>query len=115
MTAETPLISRIRLEAPKYGARLFRNQVGFYVLSNGSRISSGLAKGSPDLIGWRTVTITPEMVGQQIAVFAGIEAKTKQGKLTPEQQTFLDSMEQAGCIHGVARSVDDAIRILTER
>ena len=73
----------------------------------------GLQPGSSDLIGWRTVTITPEMVGQQVAVFTSIEVKTPTGRIRPEQQQWLDAVQAAGGIAGVARSVEDALRITT--
>jgi hypothetical protein len=49
--------------------RLWRNNIGlaFY---QGKYVQYGLAPGSGDLIGFRSVTITPEMVGQRVAVFA---------------------------------------------
>ena len=73
----------------------------------------GLQPGSSDLIGWRTVTITPEMVGQQVAVFTSIEVKTPTGRLRPEQKLWLSAVQAAGGIAGVARSVEDALRITT--
>jgi len=76
-------------------------------------VSFGLCKGSADLIGWRTVTITPEMVGQQVAVFTSIEVKSERGRLAAEQQQWLDAVLSAGGIAGVARSVEDALRITT--
>jgi hypothetical protein len=47
---------------------------------------ASLCKGSADLIGYRTITITPDMVGQQVAVFTSIEVKTPTGRIRPEQQ-----------------------------
>ena len=73
----------------------------------------GLCKGSADLIGWKQVTVTPEMVGQQVAVFTSIEVKTPTGRIRPEQQQWLDTVQAAGGIAGVARSVEDALRIMT--
>ncbi len=72
----------------------------------------GLQPGSSDLIGWRTVTVTPEMVGQQVAVFTSIEVKAASGRLRPEQRQWLDAVQTAGGIGGVARSVADAVAIL---
>jgi hypothetical protein len=79
----------------------------------GVPVRYGLQPGSSDLIGWRTVTITPEMVGQQVAVFTSIEVKTPTGRVKPEQQQWLDAVQAAGGIAGVARSVEDALRITT--
>ncbi len=73
----------------------------------------GLCKGSADLIGYRSIAITPDMVGTTVAVFLSIEVKTATGKLRPEQQQWLDAVQAAGGIAGVARSVEDALRIVT--
>jgi hypothetical protein len=75
-------------------------------------VQFGLCKGSADLIGYRSITITPEMVGQQVAVFASIEVKTPTGRIRPEQQQWLDTVQAAGGIAGVARSVEDAKALL---
>lgn len=72
----------------------------------------GLARGSADLIGYRTITITPEMLGQQVAVFTSIEVKTPTGRIRPEQQQWLETVQAAGGIAGVARSVEDAKALL---
>ena len=72
----------------------------------------GLQPGSSDLIGWRTITITPQMVGQRVAVFASIEVKSTTGRVRQEQQQWLDAVQAAGGIAGVARSVEDAEALL---
>jgi len=78
----------------------------------GVPVRYGLQPGSSDLIGWRTITITPEMVGQRVAVFASIEVKSTTGRIRQEQQQWLDAVQAAGGIAGVARSVEDAQRLL---
>lgn len=65
-------------------------------------------KGAGDLIGWRTITVTPEMVGQQVAQFVSLEVKTPTGRLRPEQEQWMKVVRGAGGIAGVARSVEDA-------
>ena len=81
---------------------------------HGRPVSFGLCKGSADLIGWTTRTITADMVGQQVAVFTSIEVKTASGRLTPEQRQWLAAVETAGGIAGVARSVADAEALLRD-
>jgi dihydroxyacid dehydratase/phosphogluconate dehydratase len=53
------------------------------------------------------------MVGQQVAVFASIEVKTPTGRIRPEQRAWLETVQAAGGIAGVARSVEDAQVLLT--
>ena len=113
--AETTLQQQIRLAvgtSPEI--RIFRNQVGSLPdPRTGRLVTFGLARGSADLIGWRTVTITQAMVGTRIAVFTSIEVKTPTGRMRPEQQAWLAVVQGAGGIAGIARSVDDALRIAT--
>jgi hypothetical protein len=112
--AETDIQQRIRLAVgTRSDLRLFRNNTGTLPdPRTGRPVQFGLARGSADLIGWRTITITPEMVGQRVAVFTSIEVKTTTGHLTPAQQAWLGTVRTAGGIAGVARSVRDAEEIL---
>lgn len=112
--AETDIQQRIRLAVgTRSDLRLFRNQVGQLPdPRTGRPVQFGLARGSADLIGWRTITVTPEMVGQRIAVFTSIEVKTSSGRLTPAQSAWLGAVHTAGGIAGVARSVRDAEEIV---
>jgi len=108
--AETDLQQRIRLAlGTRSDLRLFRNQVGSLPdPRTGRLVTFGLAKGSADLIGWRTVVVTPEMVGQRIAVFTSLEIKTPSGRVAPAQQHWLQAVRTAGGIAGIARSVRDS-------
>jgi hypothetical protein len=111
---ETTLQQHIRLAlGTRCDLRLFRNNTGTLPdPRTGRPVQFGLARGSADLIGLRTVTITPEMVGQQVAVFTSIEVKTPTGRATPEQQNWLHMVRRAGGIAGIARSVRDAQQII---
>jgi len=111
---ETELQQRIRLAlGTQPNTRLFRNQCGALPdPRTGRLVTFGLARGSADLIGWRTITVTPEMVGRRLAVFASIEIKTTTGRLRPEQRHWLRAVQAAGGVAGVARSVTDATVIL---
>ena len=115
MNAETDLQQRIRLAlGTDPQTRLFRNQTGALPDPRSGRlVQFGLARGSADLIGWRTLVITPDMVGQRVAVFTSLEIKTPTGRLAPAQHHWLHAVEGAGGIAGVARSVGDALRIVT--
>ena len=113
--AETTLQQQIRLAiGTNPDARLFRNQVGSLPdPRTGRLVTFGLARGSADLIGWRTVVVTPEMVGTRLAVFSSIEVKTPTGRIRPEQQAWLGAVHGAGGIAGIARSVTDAQLLLS--
>ena len=116
MNAETTLQQQIRLALGTHPqTRLFRNQVGSLPDPRSGRlVTFGLARGSADLIGWRTITVTPDMVGTQLAVFTSIEVKTPTGRIRPEQQAWLAIVQGAGGIAGVARSVTDAQHLVAD-
>jgi len=52
------------------------------------------------------------MVGTTLAVFAGIEVKREEGRTTPQQAAFLAKLRGDGGLCGVARNVEDAMKIL---
>jgi hypothetical protein len=106
---ETTILQRIRLAVTSIpGLKLFRNNVGGLKDQQGRFVQFGLHPGSADLIGWRTITITPEMVGQRVAVFASVEVKTDSGRVKPEQQNWLEQVTHAGGLAVVARSPEEA-------
>jgi hypothetical protein len=113
--AETTLQQQIRIAlGTNPETRIFRNQVGSLPdPRTGRLVTFGLAKGSADLIGWRTITVTQAMVGTRLAVFTSIEVKTATGRLRPEQQQWIHAVTQAGGIAGIARSVTDAQALLS--
>lgn len=111
-TAETNILKRVMLKGSELGMRLFRNNVGLFTTEDGDKVRTGLCKGSHDLIGWTEQTITEEMVGQKVAVFTSIEIKTPKGRVSKEQQNWLDQVRKSGGITGVARSPDDVAPIL---
>ncbi len=113
--AETILQQQIRLAlGTNPEARIFRNQVGSLPdPRTGRLVTFGLARGSADLIGWRTVTITQAMVGTRLAVFLSIEVKTATSRLRPEQQQWIHAVTHAGGLAGIARSVTDAQALLS--
>jgi len=112
LPSEQSIQQHIRLTCSTGATRLFRNNTGTLLDRNGRPVQFGLAKGSADLIGWTTRTITPDMVGQQVAVFTSIEVKSATGRLRPDQRQWMEAVQAAGGIAGVARSVDDANALL---
>lgn len=83
-TKEGYVQSLVRLEAPRHGVWLTRNNVGALQDVNGRPVRFGLANESKqqnevmksgDLIGIRAVTVRPEMVGATIGQFVSRECK----------------------------------------
>jgi len=64
---------------------------------------AGLCVGSSDLIGMKSVTITPDMVGKTMAIFTAIEVKTPTDKTSPEQVNFLNMVQKMGGLGIICR------------
>ena len=112
------------LTASKVGARLFRLNVGLawvgrivektplrMVIENPRPFKSGEV-GMSDSFGWKTETITPDMVGQKIARFVGVEDKQGLGRPSPEQKAWIKCVREAGGYAGISRSEDDTRAII---
>lgn len=110
---ETDLLRALQLDASPRGVRLFRNNVGALTDSRGRVVRYGLCVGSSDLIGWQSLVITPEMVGQWFARFVAVEGKKLPRVATPEQTAFIAAVRAAGGLGTVAYAVDDLARMLT--
>jgi hypothetical protein len=120
---ETPIVHDILKTVSVGPTRLFRNMVakawvgklktpyknGEVSLFLAHPIQAGLIDGSGDTIGWTTVTVTPDMVGKQVAVFTSIEAKTDTGRPQPNQIVWQANVVKAGGIAIIARSGQDAL------
>ena len=59
-------------------------------------------EGYPDLSGWTSIVITPDMVGQRVAVWTGEEVKAT-GRLSVAQERFRDIVERMGGIFRVLK------------
>jgi hypothetical protein len=83
-TSEAAVQAGQRLDAPKHGARLWRNNVGVLEDERGVPVRYGLANDSTkvnkviksgDLIGMRSIQIGPEHLGRTFGQFVSRECK----------------------------------------
>lgn len=88
----------------------FRNNIGVGIIGPMDKLKAavrffkgsfrfirfGLFPGSGDRIGWRVVTITPDMVGQKIAQFLSVEIKTVVDRMSEEQKRWADAVRRDG-------------------
>jgi len=112
---ETDLQQRIRLALGLLpDVRLWRNNSGKLPDPRTGRwVQFGVASpGGSDLIGYRSIEVTPDMVGQRVAIFTALEIKTTTGRATPAQRHFIEHIRKAGGIGAIVRSVAEAQRIL---
>lgn len=122
---EKALLNTIRAQLSVGDTRLFRQQSGEYWIGEVTHLRDGSIRienpirvvvgfpGLADLGGWRSVVVTPEMVGQRIAVYVALEVKTPRGRVKDDQQRFIHAVNEAGGIGSVVRSVADAVDALT--
>lgn len=124
---EKDLQSRILLKlGSHHDIRLFRNQVGFgfvgnvinrgagsVTLGNARPVTMGLMPGSGDLIGWRSLHVTPDMVGRNIAAFLSVEVKLTSGHLQENQVIWMERVQLAGGCAIVARTTDSIDQVLS--
>lgn len=112
MATEADIMRRLQKLATGLKARLWRNNTGVLPDKRGVPVRFGLATGSSDLIGFVPVTITPDMVGQTLAVFASVEVKAERGRPTAEQNAWIAMVRRFGGFAGVARNDEDLTTIL---
>lgn len=129
---ESKILQLIRDKLSNGAVRLFRNNTGVGLAvqhkhpytqqalisacialvekggGSAQRIRFGLAVGSGDLIGWRKLVITQDMVGMTVAQFASCEVKTDRGTVKMEQSNWMEAVNGSGGVAFVARSVEDA-------
>ena len=99
---ESGILNDVRLAcASAFGARLFRNNTGYFRGAEGRTYRTGLCVGSGDLIGW--------IVVDGIAVFTSVEVKSPRVRVNSSQQKWLEAVNAAGGIAIIARSGDDAV------
>ena len=108
---ETRLQNEIRLELSARVPDLthYRNHSGALKDQRGKMVAFGLSPGSPDLVGYKRVTVTEDMVGQDLAVFVGLEVKLPGEKAREDQQHWLDLLGEAGGVAAVVHSVEEAV------
>ena len=99
---EHDIQNQIRIELSKLGYTVFRINVGKFKMKDGRWFDVGLPKGFSDLIAIKDGRIY------------FLEVKDSKGKPTSDQINFINRMHEQGCRAGVARSVDDAIKIIQE-
>jgi hypothetical protein len=103
------IVELVRLLMTQKGARVFKNAMGTGLVGEKLRpVKFGVCNpGGSDLIGWRPVRITPEMVGQTLAQFVAVECKTPGDKARPAQVAFLRAAVRSGGVAMIARRVGD--------
>lgn len=100
--AERALQNKIILALSKTGCLAWNNDVGKVKnAKTGLWVSYGLCVSSSDVVG-----VCPD----GIALF--VEVKTPTGRASPEQRNFIAACRSNGARAGIARSVEDSIRIV---
>jgi len=103
---ETKIQNRIMMDMSEKGYLVWRNQVGLFKTLDGRTVNIGI-KGSSDLMAVKPTVITPEMVGQTLAVFVAVEVKTSTGRQSEPQKKWQKAVEKMGVKYILARSEND--------
>lgn len=128
--SEIELMRRLQKLASTLGARLFRQNTGMawvgskvergprnvrlgpgdIVLRNARPFHAGF-EGWSDLGGWSPLVVTSEMIGTTVAVYSQVEVK-QNASPTDQQIAWINAVNKAGGLAGIARSEDDLRAIL---
>ncbi len=120
MISEADASRAIILDLGKHAphVRMSRNNIGLAHYPDSAPVKYGVFGdvGGSDRIGWTTRVITPDMVGQRVAIFTAIEVK-KPGKIpntahVKTQRHFCDVVIAAGGIAGIVQSADEALALV---
>ena len=104
MTLEHKIQNDIRVGVSQAGHKIFRANVGKVKMENGGWFETGLPRGFPDLFGFR------KSDGKMFF----IECKNETGRLRDDQKQFAKAIVNQPVLYGVARSVDDALKIISD-
>lgn len=116
------------MEGPKHNCILERNNSGAFCDQTGRQIRFGLGNisgkhaenmKSSDLIGIRTIIVTPGMIGQKLGIFVAIEMKKEDwnpnkvlDKRERAQKNYIDWIIARGGIAGFCNSIDSFRKLL---
>ena len=103
MKSENQIQDEIRIALAKNGCTIFRSNAGQVTTIEGRQFY-GMPKGFPDLCGHRN--------SDGKAIY--IEVKNERGKLREDQKRFAEFLNGQPVLYGVARSVEEALKIVEE-
>lgn len=104
MKSEHRIQDEIKLAVSAHQCTIFRVNVGSVKTADGRYFTAGVPSGHPDLYGFRW---------SDHQVFY-IEVKNERGKPRKDQVAFHHFLTTKHIIHGIARSADDAVKIVEE-
>lgn len=131
-TPETTAKRQVLLRAGQWKSKLFKNNTGVAYTKDNRPVFFGLGNEgkknddsirTPDDVGWTKITVTPDMVGKEIAIFTAIDSKklgfrvkSNYPKGTREygQNLFFDKVKTDGGIAGFASCPQDVDNIMQD-
>lgn len=128
MKSESEIQDKLQTSARYAECQLMRNNSGALKRPDGTPVRFGLGNiskehndriKSSDLIGFTKITITPDMVGQTVAIFTAVECKDEVWKETKKfdareiaQSNFIEWVKANGGLAGFANNIDMLKKIL---
>jgi len=101
---EAVIQDSIRVALAQAGYIVFRTNVGKVKTADGRFFDTGLPSGFPDLMGYKPSN------GRLFF----IEVKTETGRRRKDQVNFANGLRDKNVIYGVARSADEAVKIVRD-
>jgi hypothetical protein len=113
---ESTVLTMIRKAVAEHGSGLlWRNNTGKLQDQYGRWVSYGLAIGSADLVGVQRVSLPCPSCGAALPPlgrFFAVEGKQEGARPSEDQETWLRVVQEHGGVAGVARSYEDAVRLV---
>lgn len=101
---EHEIQDNIQIDVSKHDCHIFRTNTGTVEMKRGGYFRAGPPSGFPDLTGFK------DSNGK---IFF-IEVKKRTGRAREDQIQFHYMLANHGIIHGIARSPEDALKIIDE-
>jgi len=101
--AHSKLVADILIALSRAGVLCWKQHQGYMLTLSGNRVRVG-QKGAGDV----NATLPPR------GRYASIDAKTGDGQQTKDQENWQKAVELRGGLYIVARSVDDALRLVEQ-
>jgi len=125
---EAELQAMVQIEGAKFLVNLERNNNVAFMSQDGRMIRAGLGNiskkhsdtfKSSDLIGIKTMVVTPDMVGKTIGIFIAVECKDPTWNVNKKldaresaQKKYIDYVVSRGGIAGFVNSIDSFLKLI---
>ena len=109
----TNLTNAVMLDISSLGCVVWKNPRGF---DKERKVTYGTGpNGAADLIGYRRVLITDDMVGKTLAQFMAVEIKAGGDRKKENQADYISTVNSHGGIAGFVACPEDAVMLVKSK